>query len=372
MPSKFKPTAIAAAAAVLVIAVVATGIVSRRSHADQLQRSTSERAIPTVALLTPAPAAADALELPARIEAWSRAPIYARVSGYLQKWNVDIGTPVKAGQTLAIIETPDQDQQLLQAKAELATARSNLVLAKSTAERWQDLLEAKAVSNQEVDERVGDYAAKKSNVEALQANVQRLSTLQRYSRLVAPFDGVVTARNTDVGNLISVGGAAGSELFVVSDLRKLRVYVNVPQRQLARIQPGSKAQITVPERPGQEFTATVQSLAQAISASSGTMLVQLAVDNQDGALVPGAFANARFDSAGASDAVSVPPGSLIVGKNGVQVATVDGSSKVRLQPVTIARDLGNAVQLAGLAPGVRVIANPPDGVANGDPVRVAK
>ncbi|HEX8603427.1 MAG TPA: efflux RND transporter periplasmic adaptor subunit [Pseudoduganella sp.] len=374
MPSNFpsRTKLVAAAAAIAAIAVVAAGIASRRGHAEQLQHSTAERAIPTVALLAPAPAAADALELPARIEAWARAPIYARVSGYLQKWNVDIGTPVKAGQVLAQIETPDQDQQLRQAQAELATARSNLVLAKSTAERWQALLDAKAVSRQEVDEKAGDLAARQSMVQALQANVERLSTLQGYARLVAPFDGVVTARNTDVGALISVGSTAGSELFVVSDLRKLRVYVNVPQRQIARIKPGSTAQITVPERPGQVFTATVQSSAQAINAASGTMLLQLAVDNHDGVLVPGAFANARFDIAGGEGSVSVPPGSLIVGKDGVQVATVDAASKVRLQAVTIARDLGNAVQLAGLAPGVKVIANPPDGVANGDVVRVAK
>lgn len=377
MPSKIltRGGIAAAVAAVVTIAVLGTGIVSRRTHAEQLQKSTAERAIPTVALLTPQPAKADTLELPARIEAWSRAPIYARVSGYLRSWKVDIGTPVKAGQVLAEIEVPDQDQQLHQAQAELATARANLVLAQSTAQRWQALLEAKAVSTQEVDEKVGDLAAKQSNVKALQANVERLSTLQRYAKLVAPFDGVVTARNTDVGALIGAGGSAGSELFVVADLRKLRVYVNVPQRQLASIRAGSTARITVPERPGQTYTATVQSLAQAIDAASGTMLVQLAVDNREGALVPGAFATAQFDgaagAAGSAAGLTVPPGALIVGKNGVQVAAVDAANKVRLQKVTIARDFGNAVQLAGLAPGVRVIANPPDGVADGDTVRIA-
>jgi RND family efflux transporter MFP subunit len=373
MPSKFtsRPTVLAAAAAILAAAVVTSGIVSRRGHAEQLTHSTAERAIPTVALLTPQPAGADAIELPARVEAWARAPIYARVTGYVRKWNADIGTSVKAGQVLAEIEVPDQDQQLRQAQAELATARSNLALAKSTAARWQALLDAKAVSQQEVDEKVGDLAARQSNVQALQANVERLSTLQRYAKLVAPFDGVVTARNTDVGALINAGGSAGSELFVVSDLRKLRVYVNVPQRQLARVKPGGTAQVTVPERPGQVFTATVQSLAQAINASSGTMLVQLAVANPDGALVPGAFATARFEADTASAGVTVPPGALIIGKNGVQVATVDAANKVQLQAVTIARDLGSAVQVAGLAPGVKVIANPPDGVNAGDPVRIA-
>ncbi len=366
-----RPQLAAGAVAVLAVVAVVSGIASRRSHAEQLQHSTAERAIPTVALIAPTVTPAAPLELPARIEAWSRAPIYARVSGYLQKWNADIGTPVKAGQVLAQIEIPDQDQQLRQAQAELATARANLTLAASTAKRWQALLEAKAVSTQEVDEKAGDLAARQSNVLALQANVERLATLQRYAKIVAPFDGVVTARNTDVGALITVGGAAGSELFVVSDTRKLRIYVNVPQRQLAQIKPGSTAQLAVPERPGQHWTATVQSLAQAISASSGTMLVQLSVDNQDGALVPGAFATARFDTASGDGSVSVPPGAVITGKNGVQVATVDGAGKVQLKQVSIARDLGSAVQLDGLAPQVRVIANPPDGLANGDVVRVA-
>lgn len=366
-----RPQLAAGALAVLAVVAVVSGIASRRSHAEQLQHSTAERAIPTVTLIAPTASPAAPMELPARIEAWSRAPIYARVSGYLQKWNADIGTPVKAGQVLAQIEIPDQDQQLRQAQAELATARANLTLAASTAKRWQALLEAKAVSTQEVDEKAGDLAARQSNVLALQANVERLATLQRYAKILAPFDGVVTARNTDVGALIAVGGAAGSELFVVSDTRKLRIYVNVPQRQLAQIKPGSTAQLAVPERPGQHWTATVQSLAQAISASSGTMLVQLSVDNPDGALVPGAFATARFDTAQGDSSASVPPGAVITGKNGVQVATVDGAGKVQLKQVSIARDLGSAVQLDGLLPGMRVIANPPDGIANGDVVRVA-
>lgn len=373
MPSKSpsRPQLAAAALAVLAVVAVASGILSRRSHAEQLQHSTAERAVPTVALIAPTAAPAAALELPARVEAWARAPIYARVSGYLQKWNADIGTPVKAGQVLAQIEIPDQDQQLRQAQAELATARANLTLADSTAKRWQALLEAKAVSTQEVDEKMGDFAAKQSNVLALRANVERLSTLQRYQKIVAPFDGVVTARNTDVGALINTGGAAGSELFVVSDTRKLRIYVSVPQRQLAQIKPGTTAQIAVPERPGQQWTATVQSLAQAINASSGTMLVQLAVDNKDGVLVPGAFATARFDFKAGDGSVTVPPGAVIMGRNGVQVAVVDAAGKAQLKQVTIARDLGNAVQLAGLTTDMRVIANPPDGIASGDAVRVA-
>lgn len=352
--------------------VVVAGALSRRSQAEQLQSGAAQRAIPTVALLTPSQARGAPMELQARIEPWARAPIYARVSGYLKGWNVDIGARVKAGQLLGEIETPDLDQQLLQAKAELATARSNQSLAASTSQRWQSLLAADAVSKQEADEKAGDLAARQSVLKAMQANVDRVQALQRYSRLVAPFDGVVTARNTDTGALINVGGAQGGELFVVSDISKLRVYVSVPQRQVALIRAGAKATLSVPERPGQVFDASVQSLSQAINAGSGTMLVQLTVNNQGGELLPGGYATVRFPAPESSQALSVPPGALIINQKGVQVATVDGQNRVSLKAVTIARDLGNVIELAGgIVPTDKVIGNPPDGIANGDPVRIA-
>lgn len=367
-----RSTLLAFTAVTLAAIVVATGLVSRRSQAEQLKGAAAARAVPTVSLLSPSSVSAEALELPARVEAWSRAPIYARVSGYLQGWKADIGTPVKAGQLLAKIEIPDLDQQLLQAKAELATARSNLGLSTTTAKRWKALLADGAVSRQEVDEKAGDLASRQSQVQALQANVERITALQGYTRLVAPFDGIVTARNTDVGALINVGGTPGSELFVVSDIRRLRVYVRVPQRQVTMIRPGSTAQLTVPERPGQAYAATVQSLARAISADSGTMLVQLAVNNEAGELLPGAYATVRFETPAADDSVNVPPGALILGKNGVQVATVDGANHVRLKRVTVGRDFGNVVQLAGgVERADRIIDSPPDGIADGDLVRTA-
>ena len=359
---------LAAIAAVVVI----TGVLSRRSHAEQLKTSAGQRAIPTVAVLVPALAQGAPMELQARIEPWARAPIYARVSGYLKSWRVDIGATVKAGQLLGEIDTPDLDQQLLQAKAELGTARSNLALATSTSQRWQGLLAADAVSKQEADEKAGDLAARQSVLHAMQANVDRVQALQRYTRLVAPFDGVVTARRTDVGALISVGGAPGDELFVVSDMRKLRVYVSVPQRQVAQIRSGAKATLSVPERPGASFDATVQSLSQAIDATSGTMLVQLAVDNEKGQLLPGGYATVRFPAPVLNQALSVPPSALIINQKGVQIATVDGSNRVALKAVTIARDLGNVIELAGgIGAGDKVIGNPPDGIASGDTVRIA-
>jgi RND family efflux transporter MFP subunit len=362
-------------AVLVVAAVVAAGLASRRSNANKLGQEAASRAIPTVSLLVPAQAAAGALELPARVDPWSRAPIYARVSGYLASWNADIGSKVKAGQLLARIDTPDLDQQLLQAQAELASSRSGVALAASTARRWNALLAEDAVSRQEVDERSGDLAAKQAAVQAAQANVQRIQAMQRYTRLVAPFDGVVTARNTDVGALINaggnVGGGAGTELFVVSDVRKLRVYVQVPQRQLAMIGAGSTALLTVPERPGQRYKATVQSMSQAISSATGAMLVQLSVDNASGELLPGAFATVRFETP-SHDGVSVPPGALITGKNGVQVATVDAGNRVRLKSVTVARDLGSVIQLAGgVLASDRIIDSPPDGIGDGEQVRIA-
>ena len=359
--------------AVLAVVVVVAGLLSRRSQAEHLNSSAAERAVPTVSLLTASAQSAAALELPARIEPWARAPIYARTSGYLKSWNVDIGGAVKAGQLLGVIETPDLDQQLLQARAELATARSNLALSSSTAKRWQALLESDSVSRQEADEKAGDLAARQSVVNAMQANVDRVEALHGYTRLVAPFDGVVTERNTDVGALISIGGAPGSALFVVSDIRKLRVYVSVPQRQVAMIRTGGVAQLSVPERPGHTYAATVQSLAKAISAGSGTMLVQLSVNNDSGQLLPGAYATVHFDLPDhGADSLSVPPGALMFGKNGTQVATVDSANRVLLKHVTVARDLGNVIELAG---GIdrhdRVIDSPPDGIATGDLVRVA-
>lgn len=356
---------------VLAAALVAAGVISRRSQAEQVKQANTP-IVPMVSVVTAGQAAGAALELPARIEPWQRAPIYARVSGYLKSWSVDIGAPVKSGQTLADIETPDLDQQLLQAKAELATARSNLALASSTAKRWQGLLAADAVSRQEADEKAGDLAAKQSAVNAMQANVDRVQALQRYTRLVAPFDGVVTARNTDVGALINVGGAPGSELFVVSDLSRLRVYVNVPQRQVAAIKVGDKAELSAPERPGKVYTATVQSLSQAINASSGAMLVQLSVQNDSRELLPGGYASIHFNTPAASAALSIPPSALIFNKSGTQVATLGKDGRVVVKPVTISRDLGSVLEIAtGIDRNDQVIANPPDGVATGDAVRVA-
>jgi len=353
--------------------IVVIGAISRHSQAGQLEQLAEGKRIATVALVVPSPVTPASLQLPGRIEAWSRAPLYARVSGYLKRWDQDIGSPVKAGQLLAEIDAPDLDQQLRQARAELATSRSEMTLASTTAKRWEQLRESEAVSLQEVEERLGNFATKRSQVNEAQANVDRLQALQRYTRIVAPFDGVVTARNTDVGALINVGMTAGSELFVVSDVSRLRVYVSVPQRQLAWVKEGARAKLSVPERPGKTFDARVQSLAQAVDVGSGAMRVQLSVENENGDLLPGSFATVQFEGSLAPTTLSLPPSALIVGKNGVQVATVDGAGTVRLKPVTVARDHGTYLEFAdGVSPSDRVIANPPDGLSSGDQVRIAQ
>jgi len=360
--------------AVLAIAVVASGLATRRSEAAQLRERADADAVRTVNVISPSQSgAAGKIDLPGRIEAHARAPLYARVSGYLKRWTADIGTPVKAGQLLAEIETPELDQQLLQAQAELASAKANAALAAATAKRWQALLASDSVSRQEADEKAGDATTKQSVVNALQANVDRIVATRRFTSIVAPFAGVVTARNTDVGALINVGGAPGSELFVVSDVSRLRVYVNVPQSAVASIKVGSKARLSVPEQPGKVFTATVQSRSQVINAASGSMLVQLVADGAGTDLLPGGAATVSFDLPRAAGTLSVPPGALIFGKDGLRVATVGPDNKVVIKPVKVLRDLGPVIELAsGLAPDDRVIDSPPDGVSAGDVVRVVQ
>lgn len=354
-------------------AVVATGLVARTDHARQLREWTAEHAVPTVAVVAPGThAAAGTLDLPGRLEAQARAPLYARVPGYLKGWNADIGTPVKAGQVLAEIETPDLDQQLAQARADLASATSNATLAETTATRWQTMVATGAVSKQAADEKSGDAQAKRALVASAQANVERMLAMKGFARIVAPFDGIVTARNTDVGALVNAGSAAGQELFVVSDTTRLRVYVSVPQNYVPSIPPGTKARITVPEHPGRSFEAMLESSSQSVSAASGSTLMQLAVDNADGALLPGGFASVGFELP-RSTALNVPASALIFDQAGLRVATVGEGDTVVLKSVAIARDLGNVVELAsGIEAGDRVIESPPDGVANGDVVRVAE
>ncbi|MBV8188921.1 MAG: efflux RND transporter periplasmic adaptor subunit [Alphaproteobacteria bacterium] len=352
--------------------VVANGVWSRNVSQAKLKEATAIEAIPTVAVLTPTLSANKSyLDLPGRLEAYTRAPIYARVSGFLKAWYLDLGAPVKAGQLLAEIEAPDLDQQLMQAKAALASAEAAEQLALVTAQRWQTLGTSQVMARQSVDEKTGDLGVKQAQTKAAKANVDRLAVLSDFKRVTAPFDGIVTARNTDVGALINADSSAGLALFVISDVKRLRVTLSVPQNYVPAVKLNSKVQITVPEYPGKVYTAEVEASSRAVDAQTGTTRMQLIVDNSSGELMPGAFANTRIELPQNMQALSIPAGTLIFDQEGLHVATVDANSKVVLKPITIARDLGQVVEIgSGLTAGDRVIESPPDGLADGDSVRV--
>jgi RND family efflux transporter MFP subunit len=356
----------------LAATVVAHGLGLRAAQNSRLRALAEAEAVPNVAVVTPSSGDNNVgLDLPGRLEAFIRAPIYARVPGYLKSWNYDIGSPVKAGAVLAEIDTPDLDQQLLQARADLNVAQANAKLAEITAKRWQSLAGTDAVATQDVDQRTFTWNANVAQVKAAQANVERLIAEESFKHLTAPFDGIVTARETDIGALINVGAAGGSELFVVSDTRKLRVYVNVPQNFVPSVPPGTTATISVPEHPGKSYRGTVEASAQAVNPSSGTTLMQIIVDNSAGEMMPGDYASIHLQVDPTGRVLSVPSSALIFDAKGLSIATVDSSQRVQLKPVSIARDLGTVVEVAsGLAPDDQVIENPPDGIDNGAAVHV--
>ncbi len=365
---------IAGVSAVIIGAIiVVTGITTRKMADAKLREWTENQAVPVVAVALPdTRGKTTTFELPGRLEAYTQAQIYARVSGYVKEWKADIGTPVKAGQLLAEIDAPDLDQQIMQAEANLASAKANSVLADATLKRGQTLIPSGAISQQDLDQRAADSANKQGLVRAAQANLDRLRVLEQYKRLVAPFAGLVTARTTDVGALINAGAGGGPPMFVVSQTSKLRAYVNVPQSDVPNIPMATKAKISVPEYPGRNFPATVEASAQAVDFASGTTRMQLAVDNASGELMTGAFATVSFELPHPEIAINVPASALIFNQSGLRVATVGSDDRVILKQVTISRDLGNEVEIAsGIAADDRVIANPPDGIATGDKVRIA-
>jgi RND family efflux transporter MFP subunit len=359
-------------AASLAAIVVVMGLTSRKMADAKLSQWTEEQAIQTVAVVTPdTRGKRTTLDLPGRLEAYTQAQLYARVSGYLKEWKADIGTPVKAGDLLAEIDAPDLDQQIMQAQASLASAQANLTLAQATLQRGQQLINSGAVSKQDLDQRAADSANKDGLAKSAQANLDRLRVREKYKRITAPFDGLVTTRNTDVGALINAG-SGGAPLFIVSDTGKLRVYVNVPQNYVPNIRMGTKAKLSVPEYPGKTFPAIMEASAQAVDVASGTTRMLLIVDNAGGQLMTGGFTNVSFELPHPEMAINVPASALIFNQTGLRVATVDDSNRVILKEVTIARDLGREVEIgSGLTPEDRVIESPPDGIASGDQVRIA-
>jgi RND family efflux transporter MFP subunit len=364
---------VAGAVVFLAIAVAAYGLGTRAAQNSRLHDLTEAEAVPVVAIVAPTNAQNHSgLDLPGRLEAYIRAPIYARVPGYLKSWKHDIGSKVKAGDVLAEIDAPDLDQQLTQARADLSVAQANAKLAQISAERWQSLASTDAVARQDVDQRTFTWNANIAQVKAAQANVDRLVAEESFKHLVAPFDGIVTARDTDIGALINVGAAGGAELFVVSETSKLRVYVNVPQNYVPSVPPGTKATISVPEHADKAYTGTVEASAQSVNPSTGTTLMQLIVDNSAGEMMPGDYVSIHLQIAAAANVLTVPSSALIFDAKGLSIATVGADNRVTLKPVSIERDLGAVVELAsGVAPSDRVIENPPDGIGNGAAVQLA-
>jgi RND family efflux transporter MFP subunit len=362
-------------AAVVAVVVVGWGVYARARDLNAVQSWADARSVPMVSTVQPKPPqGAQALELPGALQAYNEAPIYARVGGYLKSWNEDIGARVKAGQLLATIDAPELDQQLAEAKADLAAAAAHLSLAKVTAQRFGDLASDDAVSKQDSDEKTGDFAVRSAALQAAQANVQRLQALEGFKRIAAPFDGVVTQRNANIGALVNpgAGSAPAAALFSVADVHVLRVYVRVPQSYSAVIRPGMGAGLELPQYAGRTFAAKVVSDAGAVSDVSGTLLVELEVANPDGALKPGDYAQVRFAIPGGAGIVRVPASTLLFRHQGLQLATVTPDGHAHLRSVSIARDLGGEVELnGGVGAGDRVIDNPPDSLEEGDVVRVA-
>jgi len=362
---------IAAGAAVV---LAAWGILSRLYARVLLERAAADAAIVTVATTHPSRGpGTDILVLPGTVQAFYEAPIYARTSGYLHAWYTDIGTSVKKGQLLAEIDTPEVDQQLRQAEADLATAKANYQLARSTNERWQGLLATESVSKQDADERAGDAAAKEAAEQSAAANVARLREVESFKRVGAPFDGVVTQRNTDVGALINAGETPGSALFRVADTHRLRIYVSVPQSYAGQVSQGASAGLEFADRPGKRYEASVSSTARALDASSRTLQVELQIDNARGELFPGSYAEVHFDLGGAgASLLRIPVNSVLFRAQGLLVATVDSSGHAHLHRITQGRDFGREIEvLSGVEASDTLIVNPPDSISDGMQVRVA-
>jgi RND family efflux transporter MFP subunit len=370
-PRNLKLVGVAAAA--IALAIVAVGVLSR-VHANQtLKTWTDVQAVPTVTVILPETSGGQqTLVLPGDVQAFNSAAIHARVSGYLKRWDVDIGASVKAGQVLAEVDTPDLDQQMAQAKADLNAALANETLAQSTAQRWGALLAKDAVSRQAADEKSGDLAAKSAMVGAARANLQRLRALEAFKRITSPFNGVVTSRTAEIGQLIAAGTPTDPPLFTVSDEHRVRIYVNVPQTYTAQIKSGVSANITAPEYPQRVFHATIVNTSKSVNAQNGSLLAELQVDNADGALKPGEYSQVKFDLPSNSAVVQVPASALLFRHSGMVVATVSPDNHVAMKPLTIARDLGGKVEIAtGLQPSDRIVDNPADTLRDGDLVRIS-
>jgi RND family efflux transporter MFP subunit len=360
-------------ALIVAVALGVWGEISRVLARSELVKQNADAAIPTVTTTTAeASAVGEELVLPGAVQAFMEAPIYARTSGYLKSWNTDIGTQVIKGQLLAQIESPEVDQQLTQAQADLATARANENLSKSTNARWQGLLATQSVSKQDADEKAGDAAAKTAAADSAAANVARLHDLESFKRVVAPFTGVITARNTDVGALINAGQSSGTELFRIADTRKLRIYVRVPEAFAADTKPGLEAALRFAEQPNHSFSAKTVRTSNALDPTLRTLQVELELDNATGDIFPGAYAEVHFKLPPSAETMRLPANTVLFRSAGLQVATLDSQQRVKLKSIVQGRDFGDSIEvLSGLAPHETVVLNPPDSIADGVQVRIA-
>jgi RND family efflux transporter MFP subunit len=366
---------IAFLALLIITGVIVSGIVPRLKADEELRTETAYLAARTVAVTKPKRGTpTQEITLPANIQAYTDAPIYARTNGYLKRWYADIGAHVKAGQLLAEIDTPEIDHSVAQARADLATAESNLHLADITASRYQDLLKTDAVSKQEVDNATLDFQAKKSIVQSAQFNVKRLEETESFQKIFAPFDGVVTARNTDVGALIASGsGGSAKELFHIASTDRMRIYVNVPQAYSRVAKPGLVAGLTLQEFPGRTFKAQLTTTSEAIDAAAHTLLVEFDAANPTGELLPGAFAEIHLKLPSSASTFVLPVASLLFRSEGIRVAIIKDGKKADLIQVTLGRDFGTEVEVvAGLKGDESIILNPPDSLVSGEAVRVTQ
>jgi RND family efflux transporter MFP subunit len=370
-----RPWVILAISLIVVAAVLVSGIWSRVRAGRTLSAETAQAAVPAVSVVSPKQTApAQEIILPGNVQPFISSPVYARTNGYLRKWYFDIGARVRQGQLLAVIETPEVDQQLEQSLSNLNTAKANLALAEITKNRYQGLLKTNAVAQQDVDNAVGNYNANKAIVEANQANVKQLQAMQSFEKIYAPFDGVITARNTDIGDLINSGSGsnAKTDLFHIAQPGKLRVYVNVPEEYSQGIKAGMTADLSLAEFPGRKFQGKLVRTADAINLTTRTLLIEIDVDNPTGTLLTGSYAEVHLAVPTQSSTFMLPVNALLFRSEGLRVGVVkDG--KVVLTTVTPGHDFGNQIEIvAGLKPNDQVIVNPPDSIVDGQTVQIVQ
>jgi RND family efflux transporter MFP subunit len=359
--------------ALIAVVLAIWGIASRIIHRTELRKSAGEEAELTVVTAKPKlGGAGDELVLPGIVQAYIESPIYARTNGYLKSWLTDIGAHVHKGQLLAEIDTPEVDRQLAQAKADLATAQANLELSNITNQRWQELLKTQAVSKQDADNKAGDAAAKAATVESARQNVNRLSDLESFKHVLAPFDGVVTARNTDVGDLINAGQAPGTELFRLADIHRLRIYAQVPEAYATATAAGLKAELHFAERPAKTYAADAIRTSNALDPSARTLQVELQLDNSEAQLFPGSYTEIHFKLPPSTETLRLPSNTVLFRAEGLEVAVVDAQGTIRLKKIDQGRDFGKTIEvLSGITPEDAVVINPPDSIEDGVHVRMA-